>query len=73
MSAKWPERFERIAGDLPESGMLTPADEVPYDTVKPARQGYVDRDGVRSGTLSGVPKVRSQRIAEVLQNRQWAR
>ena len=47
MSAKWPERFERIAGDLPESGMLAPADEVPYDTVKPASQGYVDRDGVR--------------------------
>lgn len=29
MSAKWPERFERIASDLPESGMLAPADEVP--------------------------------------------
>jgi pimeloyl-ACP methyl ester carboxylesterase/predicted glycosyltransferase len=47
MSAKRPQDFDRIAGALPEAGRLAPADEVAFDTVEPARQGFVDREGVK--------------------------
>lgn len=42
-----PERFERIAGPLPEPGTVPAADASPYDTVQPAQQGFIDRDGVK--------------------------
>jgi pimeloyl-ACP methyl ester carboxylesterase/predicted glycosyltransferase len=43
----WPERFDRIAGPLPEPGAVPGASASPYDTVQPAQQGFVDRDGVK--------------------------
>jgi pimeloyl-ACP methyl ester carboxylesterase/predicted glycosyltransferase len=42
-----PERFRRIAGPLPAPGAVPEADASPYDTLEPARQGFVDRDGVK--------------------------
>jgi pimeloyl-ACP methyl ester carboxylesterase/predicted glycosyltransferase len=42
-----PERFERIAGPLPEPGAVPRADASPFETVQPAREGFVDRDGVK--------------------------
>ncbi len=46
MDAKFPESFHRIVGDLPEAGRLA-ADPYPYETVRPARSGCVDRGGVK--------------------------
>ncbi|WP_457335834.1 alpha/beta fold hydrolase [Rhizobacter sp. P5_C2] len=42
-----PERFDCIAGPLPEPGSVPAADASPYDTVQPAQQGFVDRAGVK--------------------------
>ena len=42
-----PERFERIAGPLPAPGAVPGAEASPYETVQPAQQGFVDRDGVK--------------------------
>ncbi len=42
-----PERLARIAGPLPAPGAVPAADASPYETVQPARQGFVDRDGVK--------------------------
>jgi len=41
-----PESFHRVVGDLPEAGRLT-TEPYPYETVRPARTGYVDRAGVK--------------------------
>jgi pimeloyl-ACP methyl ester carboxylesterase/predicted glycosyltransferase len=46
-SRPWPERFDRIAGPLAEPGAVPDADASPYATVQPARQGFIDRDGVK--------------------------
>ncbi len=42
-----PERFDRISGPLPEPGTVPAADASPYETVQPAHQGFIDRDGVK--------------------------
>jgi pimeloyl-ACP methyl ester carboxylesterase/predicted glycosyltransferase len=42
-----PERFDRVAGPLPEPGSVPDADASPYETVQPALQGFVDRAGVK--------------------------
>lgn len=42
-----PERFDRIAGPLPEPGAVPGADASPFETVQPAREGFIDRDGVK--------------------------
>jgi len=46
MDAKFPESFHRIVGELPEAGHLT-METHPYETVRPARSGFVDRAGVK--------------------------
>ena len=43
-----PERFRRIVGPLPEVGRLPAPEEQPFATVRPVRDGYVERDGVKS-------------------------
>lgn len=43
----WPERFDRIAGALPQPGAVPAADAAPYETVQPAQEGFVERDGVK--------------------------
>lgn len=47
MATPRPDRFDRIAGPLPEPGVVPEADRLPYRTVEPAREGRVERDGVR--------------------------
>jgi hypothetical protein len=46
MDAKLPESFHRIVGELPECGRLA-TEPYPYETVRPARTGYVERAGVK--------------------------
>lgn len=42
-----PPRFGRIAGPLPTPGRLAAEDLAPYETLQPAHEGHVDRDGVK--------------------------
>jgi pimeloyl-ACP methyl ester carboxylesterase/predicted glycosyltransferase len=43
-----PESFRRIVGALPDAGRLLASDDYPFATVRPVRDGYVERDGVKS-------------------------
>ena len=45
---KIPERFRTVVGELPEPGRVPEAERVPYETVQPVREGFVERDGVKS-------------------------
>ena len=45
---KLPESFGRVVGELPEPGRAPSHEHYPFETVRPARDGYVERDGVRS-------------------------
>ena len=42
-----PERFGKVIGALPEPGRLPPGDTRPFETTRPVREGFVERDGVR--------------------------
>ncbi|HLF12191.1 MAG TPA: alpha/beta hydrolase, partial [Gammaproteobacteria bacterium] len=46
MDMKLPESFHRVVGELPEAGRL-PDEHNPFETVRPARSGYVERAGVK--------------------------
>jgi len=43
-----PETFRKIVGELPEPGRVPEAERLPFETVRPAREGFVERSGVRS-------------------------
>jgi pimeloyl-ACP methyl ester carboxylesterase/predicted glycosyltransferase len=43
-----PDSFRKIVGDLPEGGRLPESNALPFGTLRPDRDGYVERDGVRS-------------------------
>lgn len=47
MTPRTPGLFRKVVGDLPQAGRLPEADALPFRTVEPARQGIVDRDGVK--------------------------
>jgi pimeloyl-ACP methyl ester carboxylesterase/predicted glycosyltransferase len=40
--------FRTVVGALPQPGELPPTHGQPYETVTPAREGFVDREGVKS-------------------------
>ncbi len=42
-----PERFGRIAGPLPAAGAVPDADRMPFQTVQPVQERFVERGGVR--------------------------
>lgn len=42
----WPANFTHIAGELPAPGAVPPEQRLPYETVTPAFEGTVERDGV---------------------------
>ena len=42
-----PERFQRLAGALPEPGAVPAADRVPFQTVQPVQEHFIERDGVK--------------------------
>jgi pimeloyl-ACP methyl ester carboxylesterase/predicted glycosyltransferase len=44
---KIPERFRTVVGELPEPGRVPEAERLPYETVQPAAEGFVERDGVK--------------------------
>ncbi len=44
---KLPERFRTIVGALPSPGRLADDAQRPYETIEPAREDFVDCDGVR--------------------------
>ena len=46
-SKPWPERFGRIAGPLPEAGVVPASDRLPFQTVQPVQERIVERDGVK--------------------------
>ena len=43
-----PESFRKVVGELPEAGRLPEEHRLPYGTVQPVREGFVERDGVKS-------------------------
>ena len=43
-----PGSFEKIVGELPEPGRLPSTEGYPFETVRPAREGFVEREGVKS-------------------------
>ncbi len=43
-----PERVQRILGTLPEPGQAPTEGTSPYETVSPVKDGYVEREGVRT-------------------------
>lgn len=46
MDMKLPESFRRVVGDLPEVG-CRPAEESPFETVRPVRTDFAERAGVK--------------------------
>jgi pimeloyl-ACP methyl ester carboxylesterase/predicted glycosyltransferase len=48
LKPKLPERMERIVGSLPEAGKLHDPGLYPFETVRPAGDGFIERDGVRT-------------------------
>jgi len=47
MNSQLPPKFEQIAGPLPAAGAVPDVDRLPFSTVQPAREGFVERDGVK--------------------------
>ena len=43
-----PDHLARIVGALPAPGVLDDVDRYPFETVRPVRDGTIERDGVRS-------------------------
>jgi pimeloyl-ACP methyl ester carboxylesterase/predicted glycosyltransferase len=48
MPTEHPERFRNLVGELPEGGRLDAIDRYPFETVRPVREGTVERAGVKS-------------------------
>jgi pimeloyl-ACP methyl ester carboxylesterase len=42
-----PESFRKVVGELPDPGRLPSPERSPFETVRPARSGRVERDGVK--------------------------
>ena len=43
-----PETFRKVVGELPEAGRLASPEAYPFETLRPVRDGYVERNGVKS-------------------------
>jgi pimeloyl-ACP methyl ester carboxylesterase/predicted glycosyltransferase len=43
-----PESIHRVVGELPEPGKLHSPESHPFETLRPVRDGYVERNGVKS-------------------------
>jgi pimeloyl-ACP methyl ester carboxylesterase len=42
-----PESFRTIVGELPAPGVLPDSANYPFETLRPVRDGYVEREGVK--------------------------
>jgi hypothetical protein len=49
MTTLLPDSFRTVVGELPTPGHLVSPETHPFDTVSPVREGYVEREGVKSG------------------------
>ncbi len=47
-AARLPESFYQVVGELPDPGRLPSAETYPFETVRPVRDGFVERDGIKS-------------------------
>lgn len=47
MNPKLPDSFRKIVGEMPPAGRLPDGNASPFETIRPAREGHVERDGVR--------------------------
>ena len=47
MPMRLPESFRKVVGELPEAGRIPDVAHYPFETVRPTRDGYGERDGVR--------------------------
>ena len=47
MTSQLPPKFGQIAGPLPAAGVVPDNERIPFSTVQPAREGVVERDGVK--------------------------
>ena len=45
---KLPESFGKVVGELPEGGRLPDGQEFPFGTLRPVRDGFIERKGVKS-------------------------
>ena len=45
---RFPETFHRVVGELPEAGRLPSGQEFPFGTLRPVRDGFIERKGVKS-------------------------
>ena len=45
---KIPERLRTVVGELPEPGRVAEAERLPYQSVRPEHEGFVEREGVKS-------------------------
>ena len=43
-----PDSFHKVVGELPAPGKLDSPEGYPFETLRPVRDGYVERDGVKS-------------------------
>jgi hypothetical protein len=43
-----PPSFGKVVGPLPQAGRIPEEHRLPYETVQPVREGYVERNGVKS-------------------------
>jgi pimeloyl-ACP methyl ester carboxylesterase/predicted glycosyltransferase len=43
-----PESFGKVVGELPEGGRLPAGQEFPFGTLRPVRDGFIERKGVKS-------------------------
>ena len=43
-----PESFGKVVGELPEGGRLPDGQEFPFGTLRPVRDGFIERKGVKS-------------------------
>jgi pimeloyl-ACP methyl ester carboxylesterase/predicted glycosyltransferase len=48
VSSVIPESFRKVVGALPQAGRLPASEHYPFETMRPVRDGYVERDGVKS-------------------------
>ena len=45
---RFPESFEKVVGRLPLGGSLPEGQEFPFGTIRPVRDGHIERNGVKS-------------------------
>ena len=68
---KLPESFGKVVGELPVGGRLPDGQEFPFGTLRPVRDGFVERNDVKSSsrTRSTASRAPGLRFAPISQSR----